>query len=910
MAAAIAPTTKPASVDIHNTYHIGIVGYEPYLKPVDTGGKQPSAPPTVPLTLEILPELAPVMITWSIVSDSTPDVLAASLATRYGLSMAQQLELVETIREQVQKYVSTHLGRQPPVIFEDACVLGKPTIPKLMGLESTNLRNKSSTKRRLSGRPSGLSTKKRKRDTTAAVVVQIDPVYTQEVQRRLIVASRQELQMGRCPLAPTPPLCHVCRRTATHTNACGRMAHTFCDMHRPSTTTDYCFVCTLTCTCESCRPALETLATTLQERCVAQGVPPAQVVWDDLVQLSRNMATRRRPARRNSSLRTVVKKVPATELPREVCNGVDVDPGNATIYATVYLKKSKKKTEDGSMDHCIVCKKAGKISCCDHCPRAFHAACLPEPPAASALASWKCPSCRQEEAPSSSDRLTGLTYATRMAVVCDEYVTAVDDLQLVRTLCMVLEMVVILMDYDFGTLFRQPVDAQAIPDYPLYVKHPMDLGTIVSQMVNGVYLQRHAASAENAAARTVLENTVLDVLKDLHLVWHNCFLFNLEGSAVYRMAQVQQRKASNMAKASLPPMPERVQTGLTNFIRECHQARQAFKASAGPNKPSALPVSWTKPVLKHSIKSSITALPARPVCVLDAGLGRVVQMYTGVAAVVDALSFLMKRPWPCEFAASELDAPVKVQGILQQAATDSRVKLFGYRWIFWDDLERAQNSKASPALGTNGGSTATHKTMVQVDNTWVFGSLTTALAYTGGPPHRWNTSPPQAGAVVQAHGHEWKWLWNHGQVVAQAPDVVCVKRDQLTKRDLVGFTSWEAAHEDWCKCLEAQGDVKVPITKESFMKFYMGKKNSAVSGLLWIRVVRNSTGAPPPQVKTTDQSDAPKYGKPPAASTTKEKEAAKTEDDGKAGGRRHRCRSQRRPSSARLRLQARSRRRR
>ncbi|EKX43151.1 hypothetical protein GUITHDRAFT_58310, partial [Guillardia theta CCMP2712] len=57
-------------------------------------------------------------------------------------------------------------------------------------------------------------------------------------------------------------------------------------------------------------------------------------------------------------------------------------------------------------------------------------------------------------------------------------------------------------------IFNCPVDTRTVPDYRQVIENPMDLGTIVDQLVDGSYQTAH------------------DVRKDVTLVWKNCILYN------------------------------------------------------------------------------------------------------------------------------------------------------------------------------------------------------------------------------------------------------------------------------------------------------------------------------------------------------------------------------------------------
>ena len=68
--------------------------------------------------------------------------------------------------------------------------------------------------------------------------------------------------------------------------------------------------------------------------------------------------------------------------------------------------------------------------------------------------------------------------------------------------------------------FLQPVDYVAlnILDYPKIITHPMDLGTVKKNLLNGDY------------------KIMQDFMSDINLIWQNCRKYNLPGSEIVKMA--------------------------------------------------------------------------------------------------------------------------------------------------------------------------------------------------------------------------------------------------------------------------------------------------------------------------------------------------------------------------------------
>lgn len=68
--------------------------------------------------------------------------------------------------------------------------------------------------------------------------------------------------------------------------------------------------------------------------------------------------------------------------------------------------------------------------------------------------------------------------------------------------------------------FLNPVDyiGLNILDYPKIITHPMDLGTVKKNLLNGEY------------------KTMQDFMSDINLIWQNCRTYNLPGSNIVKMA--------------------------------------------------------------------------------------------------------------------------------------------------------------------------------------------------------------------------------------------------------------------------------------------------------------------------------------------------------------------------------------
>ena len=78
--------------------------------------------------------------------------------------------------------------------------------------------------------------------------------------------------------------------------------------------------------------------------------------------------------------------------------------------------------------------------------------------------------------------------------------------------------------------FLAPVDyiALNILDYPKIITHPMDLGTVKKNLLNGEY------------------KIFQDFMSDINLIWKNCRTYNLPGSEIVKMANHCDKKIKQL----------------------------------------------------------------------------------------------------------------------------------------------------------------------------------------------------------------------------------------------------------------------------------------------------------------------------------------------------------------------------
>eukprot|EP00522_Entomoneis_paludosa_P013983 CAMPEP_0172450268 /NCGR_PEP_ID=MMETSP1065-20121228/8684_1 /TAXON_ID=265537 /ORGANISM="Amphiprora paludosa, Strain CCMP125" /LENGTH=1280 /DNA_ID=CAMNT_0013202047 /DNA_START=99 /DNA_END=3944 /DNA_ORIENTATION=- len=639
-------------------------------------------------------------------------------------------------------------------------VLATPTSVPMGGMKdrraaSLHLPSASRLQKSVSMSESSTTSNKRKRPPAnrKRPKTEVEEIYVEEIKARLLRRGCQILDASKdkngdskpaavdpssvdsVDVAAADAVCHICHQSGDLVQlSCGRKDHVFCRRHLASQTqqkASYCQVCSLQCQCRSCMDKVLDLARRLRSFCRDQDSTPAETpfptLWETAQKLEvKKPSTQKKPGsdgstssgsrwkHRNPAERRVVPKIPVTDFPREVSEGVDVDPATPADYQAIFsengaelptgvqldlLPQSKGTSpspatnvrvtmEDGSVDFCNRCVKPGNLLCCDFCPRAFHSKCLIVNKELDENSSdtnpWMCPSCCNEKAGLPSDTIDGSSMVSRVQKV---YGTDASD-DTIKLISIIRQMLDSLVNYDFGRMFSVPV--VGAPGYEKIVKTPMDLGTVMEKLDSGTY--RTAGSS--------LEDVVVRALNDVELVWQNCFLYNCEGSAVFRMAEVQRRRANAIREKSFEKY-------LTDAMKERLQSYRAQFGSRGVLNEFAKPTGLTTalPLLPSPQKSrhKIT-VPAkvhhngRPVAVLDPDSRRIVKLYSTMSAAASAVEFLFGLGHQCENPNMETGAKVKVPRMIHNSEKYPDVLLFGYRWLFLDNLRAGKVKFSVPTL--------------------------------------------------------------------------------------------------------------------------------------------------------------------------------------------------------------------
>ena len=586
---------------------------------------------------------------------------------------------------------------------------------------------------------------------------------------------------------------------------------------------------------------------------------------------------------------TMVPKPPLSEFPRELHHGIDFDANATGTYFTSYssdgqrtvnevpdawlndeiaksapdfsqlstMKSTSEVQEDGNVDYCHICKTAGHLILCDYCPRGFHQDCLKNNRLSPDGESWECFVCKNEKTLSDKHFVDGkesIDVISRSFPALD----AMDERALVglEVLSIIHQMLTQLIDYDFGFIFSKPVDVSLVPGYTDVVKCPMDIGTILSKLENKEF-------AELLDENFSMDDLVTKILNDIELIWRNCIMFNVIGSSVARMALVLRRRVKMICKQSIfPKLSDQVKTKVLNYARKFDEAwASGITASLSEQNDDSMSDDWKLSAisnLKPKSTKSISAKPsskAIPVAVLDTVSGRVVQLYSSHKIASRAVDIILKSGYRCEWNAN---SGLNLKLVADKSKSDPNLLLFGYRWLFLDDLNEGNvkflKSSLDPIEVKHSEFTSLFRSIEEALSSFQLSK--TADIYL---LRKKLTDLPRDGNWVEMDGLHWRRpvalkqrppkapMTAEAEDAESGPNLVSdsesllswkscafLKKDLVTDQFLVGFDSMELAHQDWM-----QSAVSSPTfpsseaqTMENFKKYYLdGDRN--IDGLIW-----------------------------------------------------------------------------
>jgi len=434
----------------------------------------------------------------------------------------------------------------------------------------------------------------------------------------------------------------------------------------------------------------------------------------------------------------------SSDLPFEMMDGkiTHLPDGVTQTDLDVVGKPTEiEEKDDTNIDYCLLCLKGGHVLSCSVCPRAFHPKCIRNRKMSSSTelkvdGSWNCPLCIRDSQVLESDLVDGERCMTALHPLISKFCQFEPNyFAAFMTLCKIYEIVLRLMQFDFGNIFREPVDIASVPDYSDKISNPMDLGTISRKLVNGGYIVDISKEAENETSnlpseassinRTELKmdtvttknehkeddgkicvsiskinQIILRVLRDIELIWHNCFTYNEEDSAVYRMGQVQRHKFLTLLKCSVvKDLDPNVASQLEKYVNALEQRRieedKADKAHKKDEENKDQPIVDLCKSPSKKLKVHIVSLPRswggkqRSIFVIDPRSLEKVQVYSNAKSAYAALQYLERlgHAWD---EGEESVSRISNIATLRNVIRDSGWKrtMFGYYWCFEENYKQ------------------------------------------------------------------------------------------------------------------------------------------------------------------------------------------------------------------------------
>ena len=207
--------------------------------------------------------------------------------------------------------------------------------------------------------------------------------------------------------------------------------------------------------------------------------------------------------------------------------------------------------EDGNVDFCAVCSGGGGLLCCDKCPRAFHTKCIMVNEDELPPGDWECLRCKKNDLEISENELVNVDESNRSHRLRD----------------LLKGIVTILEGYDFGYAFQEPVLGET---YERVIESPMCYDWILAKLDAGTY-----------------EDLLPDYFKDMLLVYENCYRFNAEGSAIFRMAEVHERKFK--ALLGQVDIPKEVDEQVKRWVKGVKEDRLQYLKLCAKSRSTTLP---------------------------------------------------------------------------------------------------------------------------------------------------------------------------------------------------------------------------------------------------------------------------------------------------------------------------------
>ncbi len=122
---------------------------------------------------------------------------------------------------------------------------------------------------------------------------------------------------------------------------------------------------------------------------------------------------------------------------------------------------------------------------------------------------------------------------------------------------------------------------------------------------------------------------------------------------------------------------------LEKFVDGCKQSRQQQETSTINHQTKK---SWI-PLSKNEIKVPLGTKGSNHVAVFDTNMNMVVKQYTSINTAAQAAMLIQRLGFSCEI--SPLSSSV-LETNVPKSANDPSILMFGYRWLFMEDLRKSQ----------------------------------------------------------------------------------------------------------------------------------------------------------------------------------------------------------------------------
>ncbi|KAK8962255.1 Transcription factor GTE7 [Platanthera guangdongensis] len=149
-----------------------------------------------------------------------------------------------------------------------------------------------------------------------------------------------------------------------------------------------------------------------------------------------------------------------------------------------------------------------------------------------------------------------------------------------------------LMRHKGSTWFNRPVDVlgMGLHDYPLIIKHPMDLGTVKSRLSNGFY------------------STPLKFAEDIRLTFNNALIYNPETHEVYKFAG----QCLRLFEGLFGPAYAKYEKQLVAIALQEEKKICSSWSKQALHNPPPVPVPVPTPVHQHPSNPTPVELPSFP----------------------------------------------------------------------------------------------------------------------------------------------------------------------------------------------------------------------------------------------------------------------------------------------------------